>query len=656
MKRSPSPPRPPSYDRGLPSPPVYDIGLPSQPKPPSYDIGPPPPQTPIPAIPEATSLLSGLSVSSDSHRIIIGVDYGTTYTGISYVDSSKSSINDIQVIRTYPGPGKEGDAVWKTPSRIAYSHENADVKSNQFGYQVLPKMISYSWTKLLLDGKTPSTAHDDPDLANSEGAGMLKLPAGKTAKDVAADYLREVCDWTMKQLAKRISQEVLDVTPLEFWFTVPAIWSDKAKDATRTAARTAGFGVRPGDKIFMIPEPEAAGIATLKSLTHDGSTTQVKPGDGIIICDCGGGTVDITTYKVISTMPKLEFEELVEGAGGKCGSTYIDRQFHQWMCDKFGAHFENLKFEKKGPGSRFMKDFEGYKRDFGSSNDLDQVYELALVMSGVSSSSYYDDDESVVKLTGHDMLGFFEPVIEKIIDLLDQQMKLANRAAGSQSINRIILVGGFGDSPHLNTKVREWCTVQGSVRLICPEHPQAAIVRGAALRGLENIAPVRKRCRRHYGFQLSSKFREGIDPDDDATYDLWTKEKLCSTNICWQIKKGQVIDENTIISSTVTKYHEEGDSLTRRKTLYSSSFETPPQRTTEPGVEKVGTITHIMQPYHLNRFETKKLEGMKWKRKKSWKLQYEREVHLGAKEGTLQFKVLCGGEELGSTSIEYAKD
>lgn len=33
------------------------------------------------------------------------------------------------------------------------------------------------------------------------------------------------------------------------------------------------------------------------------------------------------------------------------------------------------------------------------------------------------------------MLGFFEPVIKRIIDLLDQQMKLANKATGSQSIN-----------------------------------------------------------------------------------------------------------------------------------------------------------------------------------------------------------------------------
>lgn len=33
------------------------------------------------------------------------------------------------------------------------------------------------------------------------------------------------------------------------------------------------------------------------------------------------------------------------------------------------------------------------------------------------------------------MLGFFEPVVDKIISLLEQQMRLANQAAGDCTIN-----------------------------------------------------------------------------------------------------------------------------------------------------------------------------------------------------------------------------
>ena len=34
-----------------------------------------------------------------------------------------------------------------------------------------------------------------------------------------------------------------------------------------------------------------------------------------MVCDCGGGTVDITTYSIVGTEPKLEFEELCVGTG-----------------------------------------------------------------------------------------------------------------------------------------------------------------------------------------------------------------------------------------------------------------------------------------------------------------------------------------------------
>jgi molecular chaperone DnaK (HSP70) len=180
---------------------------------------------------------------------------------------------------------------------------------------------------------------------------------------------------------------------MEFWFTVPAIWSDQAKSATLTAAANAGFGCGSNDRISLIPEPEAAGVATLKGLSEETSIASTSPGDGILICDCGGGTVDITSYKVLQVSPKLEFEELVEGIGGKCGSTYIDREFHRWMSATFGRTFDGLRFEKIGPGSRFMKDQE-------YSINLDQVYEINLVIPGAADSAHYDSDESVVKLTG----------------------------------------------------------------------------------------------------------------------------------------------------------------------------------------------------------------------------------------------------------------
>lgn len=139
-------------------------------------------------------------------------------------------------------------------------------------------MMSYSWTKLLLDRGTPLTSYDAA-LEGAAAIGMFRLPEDKDAVQVASDFLSGVYEHILTTIAKQITEEALRVTPLEFWFTVPAIWSDEAKHSTLEAARRAGFGSRRGniqDTICLIPEPEAAAIAALRRSVNDGLGLPVK--------------------------------------------------------------------------------------------------------------------------------------------------------------------------------------------------------------------------------------------------------------------------------------------------------------------------------------------------------------------------------------------
>ena len=86
---------------------------------------------------------------------------------------------------------------------------------------------------------------------------------------------------------------------------VPAIWSDKAKHDTVTAARMSG--IHP---VTLIKEPEAAALYTMYSLDH-----ALQKGDAFVVCDAGGGTVDLISYEVEATQPKLLLKELVTGTG-----------------------------------------------------------------------------------------------------------------------------------------------------------------------------------------------------------------------------------------------------------------------------------------------------------------------------------------------------
>ena len=78
----------------------------------------------------------------------------------------------------------------------------------------------------------------------------------------------------------------------------------------------------------MVKEPEAAALFTIHHMGDKGLTT----GDAIIVCDAGGGTVDLITYEVVNLKP-FKLKEVVT-ADGKCLSTSVclgSANFVVWM-------------------------------------------------------------------------------------------------------------------------------------------------------------------------------------------------------------------------------------------------------------------------------------------------------------------------------------
>jgi molecular chaperone DnaK (HSP70) len=250
----------------------------------------------------------------------------------------------------------------------------------------------------LLDKNAEVGDYDDPALSSLSGQGLMTLPPFRDAGGVCEDYLRELRIFVVEKLQQKLGRAILEMTPMECWITLPAIWSEEAKVATLQAAKNAGFANRLGDEIFTIAEPEAAAVATLKKYAGRDQLDGVKPFEHILICDCGGGTVDITTYTITQIYPRLSFDELCIGVGGKCGATYIDRNLHTLLSKRFRNAFDNVPHEQKGPGSKFMTSFEKLKRSFGYDQDRG-IREVGPLKLNVPDSMFYDEDERVVKLS-----------------------------------------------------------------------------------------------------------------------------------------------------------------------------------------------------------------------------------------------------------------
>jgi hypothetical protein len=120
--------------------------------------------------------------------------------------------------------GREGRKQPKIPTTINYDSEHADGFS--WGSQK-HKNEPLRGIKLLLatDQKMPIYLP-----ASSAKEALSRL--GKPAVDVAGDFIGAMYRHAMSRIESTIPVEYLDMCQKQFVLSVPAVWSDKAKDLT----------------------------------------------------------------------------------------------------------------------------------------------------------------------------------------------------------------------------------------------------------------------------------------------------------------------------------------------------------------------------------------------------------------------------------------
>ncbi|RPA76194.1 actin-like ATPase domain-containing protein [Ascobolus immersus RN42] len=483
-------------------------------------------------------------MSSERHRLIVGVDFGTTYTGIAYLHSQNTDANEIEIISSWPGRNGMVDnrTLEKVPTEISY-HVGTP---KEWGYQLAAGTHRYGCFKLLLDGRTPQRpgsladappSYDTIMMDSGNANAELGLPPGRSASTVTSDFLRFVYTHLMDKLQQRMPK-TLQSTPIHFVLTTPAVWSHEAQNATSQAARRAGFGSRGTDSISMVSEPEAAASYYLKDMHLQYGADIFSEGEKIVICDCGGGTVDLITYTVKQVYPVLQLEEAVVSEGGKCGSTAIDRAFLQMVRERVGpATFANWTSKRTGRGSNMMQAFESAKRSF-QANDPSQTWYIPVGIVPNNPTQQIEDGEMV--LEHDDMENLFDATMKSIIRLLNSQVTKA------KEVSSILLVGGFGESEYLFSKIQEW-TVDGphsrlGIKVIRPRNSWSAIARGACLYGAGGVVKSR-RLKHHYGVALGIKFVPGKHLETDSYYCEWTGQKMTNDNISWFANKGRLVKE-----------------------------------------------------------------------------------------------------------------
>jgi len=533
-------------------------------------------------------------------------------------------------------------------------------KDLRWGFQIKPTEPRIKCIKLFLD-RNQTLPHF---VSTLDIAGELRK-FNRDVVDAVADFLAKIHNHTIETLCKRYTEAFVKTTQVEFILTVPAVWSDIAKNATMEAAKRAGMS-----NLKVISEPEAAAVYALKAIQPN----QLHVGDNMVVCDAGGDTVDLVSYSIAQLSP-LALKESQVGTGGLCGAAFLNYRFEDHVRHRLGdTKFNDMMAKKPKAWQTALKYFEEYvKRNINEEG----MEEFNIPFPGLGDNRRAGVESGFLILAAHQVKDIFAPIITEVISLVEQQVA-AIRGRGD-SVSAIILVGGFGQSSYLYTRLkshfksnysppisvpvgnkrRRIMTESGKpeglngIEVMQPPNAWTAVVRGAVIRGLEGSIVTERRCRYHYGTKCCPTYDETKHPLNCRYWDELDEIYRASRCMDWYIAKNVPVSEQRAISLqfiqayTEQKYCNE-QTLMEKVTLYAcTDNEAPILYDDRPAFMKVCSIKTDLRIVPRELFSPRTTStGIKY-----WNLSYEVEMKIDS--ASLEFELKVNGLGYGSVKASF---
>lgn len=240
--------------------------------------------------------------------------------------------------------------------------------------------------------------------------------------------------------------------------TVPYYFKAHQCENTSEAAKKAGLNL-----IGIIQEPIAAAFAY--GLYH--SNKLCIRDENILVFDLGGGTFDITIFKVKEDEKNIGFEVLGIGGDDRLGGLDFDRSFMDYIITKEGIDFEDCTTEKmRKIGKQKLMDAVIKTKEALSTSD--SIYMCVPdVIPGIHIDSEYTREDFEKSISC-----YVKKIKNTIVDTLD------NANINSSDIKKILKVGGSSNIPLMNKIIEE---IFGKEKIYSDIDPSICISQGAAV-------------------------------------------------------------------------------------------------------------------------------------------------------------------------------
>ena len=323
---------------------------------------------------------------------VYGIDLGTTYSCISYVDESGRPV----------------------------------VLSNAEGEQTTPSVVCFENTDNIVVG---SAAKNSTEADATRVASFVKRYMGDSSYTFDADGKKYTPEEVSSLILRKLVQDAgaaTGETITDVVITCPAYFGAPQREATKNAGKLAGLNVKR-----IIDEPVAAAISY---------GFREKLSDEVaLVYDLGGGTFDVTVMRLEGG----DINVVCTGGDHHLGGKDWDERIVNYLVEEFIKAEPGAGDPRDDPQfvAELLLKAEGHKRVLSSKDSI-------------KAGMTYGSGRAQIELTREKFEELTRDLTERTIELTQNVLQEA-ASKGVSKIDKLLLVGGSSRMPIIAQRVKE---------------------------------------------------------------------------------------------------------------------------------------------------------------------------------------------------------
>ncbi|MFZ0924087.1 MAG: molecular chaperone DnaK [Candidatus Acidiferrales bacterium] len=367
----------------------------------------------------------------------VGIDLGTTFSLIAFVDSATGRPRCI--------PGPWGETL--CPSVVSLDAEGKIVVGEAARQLLLtqPERTIYSVKRLMGRGVEDIRGELKifPFRIDEQSRNVIRVRLGEkyfTPPEISAFILRELKSWAERFFKDTVNRAVI---------TVPAYFNDAQRQATKDAGRLAGLEV-----LRLVNEPTAAALAYGLHKQRRGR---------VAVYDFGGGTFDISILKLISSAEGEIYQVLSTNGDTHLGGDDIDNALFDVVSAEIRAKYASDFSGNPEAVQQLRKVLVHAKHDLSSAEHATIGFEVPGGRAYLRELPRADFDKIIAPIVARTM----GPV----------KIALADAKLQPSEIDEVVLVGGSTRIPLVRKTVADYFGRPPH----CELNPDEVVALGAAV-------------------------------------------------------------------------------------------------------------------------------------------------------------------------------